>query len=379
MKTKIAICLLFLSCLLMSSCGGSGSSTVTNPPVPSGVAPTIVTPPQNQTVVQGQSANFSVVASGDSLNYQWTRNGAAAGSNSPAFQIDNTTSADNGSTVGVSVSNPQGTVVAQATLSVEVPNNPGGGDTTPPVYVGETTTICGIAGVTTSPCVLGFGANSCVVNSNQTSAICSPFTVTTTSNIGQGHAVLAVFYGTCVPGTNFQFSDQKGDSFSPIISNSYLQVALAMNVQGGSTNVTLTTTPPPNEGVNSISTDFCSSLGGVALREYSGVTEGLDSSAAVNIADTPIEQVSASLTTNVANETVVAFGVSDITTLLAGNGASNYANLFNGNNCNCSATGGGYSVEDAPAASAGNFTISFYNPTQGSAETFVAVYAISIY
>src|SRR2546426_5689650 len=53
----------------------SASATLTVNPAP--VAPTISTQPVNQTVTAGQTATFTVVATGTApLAYQWQKNGA---------------------------------------------------------------------------------------------------------------------------------------------------------------------------------------------------------------------------------------------------------------------------------------------------------------
>ncbi len=51
------------------------------------IAPTITTPPANQTVIAGQTASFSVVAAGTApLSYQWQKNGAnIAGATSSSY------------------------------------------------------------------------------------------------------------------------------------------------------------------------------------------------------------------------------------------------------------------------------------------------------
>jgi len=85
------------------------------------VAPTITTPPANQTVTAGQTATFAVVAAGTApLSYQWQKNGAnIAGATGASYTTPVTTTADSGSTFAVVVSNTAGTVSsAAATLTV---------------------------------------------------------------------------------------------------------------------------------------------------------------------------------------------------------------------------------------------------------------------
>src|SRR5713101_4681505 len=70
-------------------------------------APTITTPPANQTVTAGQTASFSVVAAGTApLSYQWQKNGAnVAGATSSSYTTPATTTSDSGSTFDVVVNN----------------------------------------------------------------------------------------------------------------------------------------------------------------------------------------------------------------------------------------------------------------------------------
>jgi len=85
------------------------------------VAPTITTQPANQTVTAGQTASFSVAATGTApLSYQWQKNGAnIAGAISAGYMTPATTTADSGSTFAVVVTNTAGTVTSSlATLTV---------------------------------------------------------------------------------------------------------------------------------------------------------------------------------------------------------------------------------------------------------------------
>ena len=86
------------------------------------VAPTIATPPADQTVNDGQTATFSVVANGTPpLAYQWQKNSHPInGATHPSYTTPPTTPADNGATFRVAVSNgtQPDAVSAAATLTV---------------------------------------------------------------------------------------------------------------------------------------------------------------------------------------------------------------------------------------------------------------------
>src|ERR1700757_550538 len=84
------------------------------------VAPTITQQPVSQTVTVGQTATFSVTATGSApLTYQWFLNGTAAGTNSNTFAISQTTTTDNQAQIHVTVTNSVGSV-SSATVTLTV-------------------------------------------------------------------------------------------------------------------------------------------------------------------------------------------------------------------------------------------------------------------
>lgn len=87
------------------------------------VAPA-VTQPANQTVMVGQTATFSVTASGTGpLTYQWYKNGVAiSGATSNTYTTPPTVTGDSGAVFTVTVSNPTGSATSgPATLTVQAP------------------------------------------------------------------------------------------------------------------------------------------------------------------------------------------------------------------------------------------------------------------
>jgi Immunoglobulin domain len=84
-------------------------------------SPSITMQPTNQSVTVGQTATFTVTASGASpLAYQWHKNGASIpGATSATYVTPSTTTGDNGSSFNVAVSNSLGSVTSSfATLTV---------------------------------------------------------------------------------------------------------------------------------------------------------------------------------------------------------------------------------------------------------------------
>ena len=107
-----------------------GTETVCNMTIASTIstvsAPTITTQPASQTITAGQTATFSVTASGTTpMNYQWTKNGAAiSGATGASYTTPATTSTDNGAQFAVAVSNSAGSVTS-ATATLTVTSTPG--------------------------------------------------------------------------------------------------------------------------------------------------------------------------------------------------------------------------------------------------------------
>ena len=87
-------------------------SHVNGPAAP--IAPTITTQPVSLTVTAGQTATFTVVASGTApLGYQWRKNGTnIAGATSASYTTPATTTSDSGSTFDVVVSNSAGSATS---------------------------------------------------------------------------------------------------------------------------------------------------------------------------------------------------------------------------------------------------------------------------
>jgi beta-glucanase (GH16 family) len=89
--------------------------------VPKTSPPTITTQPTNQSAQVGQTATFSVAATGTpTLTYQWSKNGTAiSGATSATYTTPAVTSSDNGATFSVVVTNPYGNATSTtATLTV---------------------------------------------------------------------------------------------------------------------------------------------------------------------------------------------------------------------------------------------------------------------
>jgi acid phosphatase len=117
------------------------------------VAPTITTQPASQTVTVGQTATFTVAATGTApLSYQWRKNGTAiSGATSSSYTTLATTSSDNGAQFTVVVSNSAGSATSNtATLTVTTSTaTPQFGHVA--IVVEENTNYASVVGTTAMP------------------------------------------------------------------------------------------------------------------------------------------------------------------------------------------------------------------------------------
>src|SRR5262249_55017324 len=95
-----------------------------------GSGPSITSQPLSQAAVIGYAASFSVAATGSgSLSYQWFRNGSAlSGANGNYYRTQSTTTADNGASFTVVVTDSTGSVTsspAVLTVSGSASSSPG--------------------------------------------------------------------------------------------------------------------------------------------------------------------------------------------------------------------------------------------------------------
>jgi hypothetical protein len=114
-----AVLLILVGVILGAGCSGSVSAVKGTPPV----SPSIAAQPSNQSVMVGQTAFFSVAATGTApLSYQWEKNGAAiSGATSSSYTMSATVRSDNGAQFTAVVSNAGGSVASSAAaLTVNV-------------------------------------------------------------------------------------------------------------------------------------------------------------------------------------------------------------------------------------------------------------------
>ena len=136
---------------IVTNAFGSDTSAVAQLTVTVPVAPAISSPPQNQTVYPGATANFSVTANGSApLSYQWffNTNNALVGANNSALAVNNV-QATNAGTYHVVVNNLAGSVTSS--LAVLTLNN----SPVAPSFVSQPASAIALAGST-----VGFNASA---------------------------------------------------------------------------------------------------------------------------------------------------------------------------------------------------------------------------
>ncbi|HEY2548524.1 MAG TPA: immunoglobulin domain-containing protein, partial [Candidatus Acidoferrum sp.] len=169
----------------------SNAATLTVTPAP--VAPTITTQPASQTVTAGQTATFSVVASGTApLSYQWQMNGTTiSGATAASYTAPATTTSESGSTFKVVVTDPAGNVTsASATLTVNAAAVAPTITTQPAsqtVTAGQTATFSVVASGT-APLSYQWQTNGAAISGATAASYTTP--ATTTANSGTTYKVV---------------------------------------------------------------------------------------------------------------------------------------------------------------------------------------------
>jgi Bacterial Ig domain/Putative Ig domain/Immunoglobulin domain/Immunoglobulin I-set domain len=177
--------------ILTSGCAGVVSGNTNSNPAP--VVPSITSQPASQSVTAGQSATFSVAASGAApLTYQWKKNSAAiSGANSSSYTTPATTSSDSGAQFTVVVSNAAGSATSSpAVLTVSTaPVAPAitAQPASQTVTVGQTATFS-VAATGAAPLTYQWKKNSVAVNGATSSTYTTP--ATTSSDSGAQFTVV---------------------------------------------------------------------------------------------------------------------------------------------------------------------------------------------
>ena len=180
--------------VVVSNSAGSVTSNAASLTVnPAPVAPSITTQPSSQTVTAGQTATFSVTASGTApLSYQWQKNSTTiSGATSSAYTTPATTPSDSGALFTVTVSNSVGTVTSNAATLTVNPTPVVPSITTQPtsqtVTAGQTATFS-VTATGTAPLSYQWQKNGAAISGATSSSYTTP--AETTSDNGAQFTVV---------------------------------------------------------------------------------------------------------------------------------------------------------------------------------------------
>jgi hypothetical protein len=202
----------------------SNAATLTVNPAP--VAPSITTQPSSVTITAGQTATFSVIATGTApLNYQWSQNGTAiGGATSSSYTTPAETTSASGAQFTVVVSNLAGTVTSNAvTLTVNA---------APPGALAPSTTSLNFNNV-------NVGSNS-TLSVNLTNSGSSNITVSSVTISGAGFTATGVSNGQIItPGEMVTLNV----TFAPAATGSVTgSVTVASNASNSPASISLSGT-----------------------------------------------------------------------------------------------------------------------------------------
>jgi phosphoesterase family protein/Ig-like domain-containing protein/immunoglobulin I-set domain protein len=227
------------SVVVTNSAGSATSNNATLTVNAAPVAPAITTQPANQTVTVGQTAAFTVVASGTTpLTYQWRKNGTAiTGAIAASYTTPATVTTDSGALFSVVVTNSVSSVTSNnATLTVNAPTPVAPSITTQPasqtVTVGQTASFSVVASGT-APLTYQWRRNGTAITGATAASYTIPatvigdngalFSVVVTNSIGNatsGNATLTVSAAPTVPLSNHVFLlVEENHSYSNVIGS----------------------------------------------------------------------------------------------------------------------------------------------------------------
>ena len=176
-----------LAAVARDAAGNRTTSSAVPVTVSNAAAPVITSQPTSQTVVTGQTATFSVAATGTApLTYQWKKSGAnISGATAAAYTTPATTSGDNGSTFQVVVNNSAGsapsTIVTLTVNAAAVAPTITAQPANQTVTAGQTATF-NVAATGTAPLMYQWKKNG----ANISGAIASSYTTPATSSGDNG-------------------------------------------------------------------------------------------------------------------------------------------------------------------------------------------------
>src|SRR6202045_1947691 len=172
--------------VLSNSVGSVTSSAAMLTVSAASVAPSITTQPASQTVTAGQTATFSVAATGTApMTYQWRKNTVAiSGANSSSYTTPVTMSSDSGAQFTVVVNNAAGSATSSAAMLTVTTASVAPSITTQPasqtVTAGQPATFS-VAVAGTAPMTYQWKKNTVAISGPISSSYTTPVTMTSDS------------------------------------------------------------------------------------------------------------------------------------------------------------------------------------------------------
>lgn len=331
------------------------------------LAPTIITQPASQTVTVGQTAMFSVTASGTGpISYQWYQNGVAiSGATSSTYTTPATVTGDSGSVFTVTVSSSIGTVTSLgATLTVQS-TSPAAKSLVPstsmPPYNSSVTLVPMFSGGTAVIGSMGVGSSDITTAAVSGASYPTPpltsgktYTLTVTDSKGNVVSTTCLVTPTSVTITPISPANQ---------TTAPGQLAFAATASGGATN-----------GLT-----WSATAGSFSGSTWTSPTVAGTYTITATSVDEP--SVSVSTTSSISGPTITTQPVSQhvctgagILLTVSATYAASYQWSLNGTPIP-GATNSSYTVSVAAAANAGNYTVTVSNGV-GSVTSSVAIVAV---
>src|SRR6266403_1036591 len=243
--------------VLVSNSVGSVTSGAATLSVNAGaVAPSITTQPASQTVMTGQTATFSVAATGTGpLSYQWQKNGTAIiGATSSGYTTPPTAASDNGAQFTVLVTNSVGSMTSGAAALTVSAGPVAPSITTQPVSqtvtAGQTASF-GVAATGTGPLSYQWQKNGTVITSATSSSYTTPatatsdngaqFTVVVSNTAGTVTSAAATLAVNAAPAPGIQVSPASINFANAVVGTTLSQVLIVTNTGTATLSITQVT------------------------------------------------------------------------------------------------------------------------------------------
>src|ERR1700687_3520135 len=243
--------------VLVSNSVGSVTSGAAMLSVNAGaVAPSITTQPTSQTVMTGQTATFSVPATGTGpLSYQWQKNGTViSGATSSSYTTPATTTSDNGAQFIVLVTNSVGSLTSSAAALTVSAAPPTPSITTQPVSqsvtVGQTASFS-VAAAGANPLsyqwqknganIVGATTASYTTPATMTSDSGSTFRVVVSNTAGTVTSAAATLMVNAAPAPGIQVSPASINFANAVVGTTLSQVLIITNTGTATLSVTQVT------------------------------------------------------------------------------------------------------------------------------------------